>query len=139
MGLLDGGMETLILVALVAFLFLGTDQLPQLARSVGQLQARWKMHQRDFNRQMRQAMQTTHDRTDDDALARQKDLVATGDLTVVDGHPRPRAVREGSEGESQAAMTRPPPAHLVSTAAALGIDPSGKDEEQLRLLVKEAL
>ncbi len=113
------GMEWIIVIVVIVLLLFGAKKIPELARSIGKARAEFTRGQAMVEKEIREA-----DRTD-----REEDAVRDREET------RRKASETPSKDPEVAEDTATDP-ELQSAANALGIDPKGKTDEELRVLVK---
>lgn len=107
LALLDVGPTEFLLIAGLFLLLFGADRIPDLARELGNASARLKGTAREFS----------------DQLDRERGLDRPGDAVP----PDQKAQIAAAEAQGLA--------QLQQAARALGIDPAGKDEAQLRAAI----
>jgi sec-independent protein translocase protein TatA len=101
------GMEWIIVIIVIVLLLFGAKKIPELARSIGKARAEFSRGQAMVEKEIREA----------ERMDRQEEL---------------RRTREDSVS-ADAGDVDP---ELSKAAVALGIDPKGKTEEELRILIK---
>ncbi len=103
------GMEWIIVIIVIILLLFGAKKIPELARSMGKARAEFSRGQAMVEKEIREA-----ERQDREAeLQRQRDEARSEDAGVGDVDP-----------------------DVTKAAQALGIDPKGKTEEELKILIK---
>jgi sec-independent protein translocase protein TatA len=112
-------MEWIIVIVVIVLLLFGAKKIPELARSIGKARAEFTRGQTMVEKEIREA-----ERTDTEEEAKRKREEAK--------QKTEEASSEGSEEAEDAAIDQ----ELVKAAVALGIDPKGKTEEELRVLIK---
>ncbi len=113
------GMEWIIVIVVIVLLLFGAKKIPELARSIGRARAEFTRGQAMVEKEIREADRM--DREEDVSREREEAKRKTGEAASV-----------GSE-EAEDTATDP---ELQSAADALGIDPKGKTDEELRVLIK---
>ncbi len=113
------GMEWIIVIVVIVLLLFGAKKIPELARSIGKARAEFTRGQTMVEKEIREA-----ERTDTEEEAKRKREEA-----------KQKAEEASSEG-SEEAEDADTDQELVKAAVALGIDPKGKTEEELRVLIK---
>ncbi len=113
------GMEWIIVIVVIVLLLFGAKKIPELARSIGKARAEFTRGQAMVEKEIREAERTD---TEEEAKRKREEVKQKAE----------EASSEGSEVAEDAA-TDP---ELVKAAEALGIDPKGKTEEELRVLIK---
>jgi sec-independent protein translocase protein TatA len=101
------GMEWIIVIIVIVLLLFGAKKIPELARSIGKARAEFTRGQAMVEKEIREA----------ERVERQEEL---------------RRTRE----DSRSADTGDAVPELSKAALALGIDPKGKTDEELRVLIK---
>lgn len=108
------GMEWIIVIIVIVLLLFGAKKIPELARSMGRARAEFSRGQTMVEKEIREAER--QDREEE--LQRQRQ---------VEGHPE-------TGGAAVASGDVDP--DVRKAASALGIDPQGKTEEELKVLIK---
>ena len=103
------GMEWIIVIIVVVLLLFGAKKIPELARGLGKARAEFTRGQAMVEKEIR-----TAERED-----REEELRRSSE----EAKPEP-PVNTGTDSE------------VVKAAVALGIDPAGKNDEELRILIK---
>lgn len=112
LAFLNLGAEELVLILLLFFLLFGADKVPELARGLGRFQARIGAAKREFEREVK----STEERERDELQAFERE--------------RERKVAEAVSVEAEER------ARLEQAARALGIDPAGKSDDDLRAAIQ---
>jgi sec-independent protein translocase protein TatA len=110
------GMEWIIVIVVIVLLLFGAKKIPELARSIGKARAEFTRGQTMVEKEIREAERTDRE----EEVNRERE---TAKLRTEDADP------EGSEAPGQ-------DPEIVKAAEALGIDPAGKTDEELRVLIK---
>ncbi len=113
------GMEWIIVIVVIVLLLFGAKKIPELARSIGKARAEFTRGQTMVEKEIREAERMD---TEEDAKRKREEAKQKTE----------EASSEGSEEAEDAAIDQ----ELVKAAVALGIDPKGKTEEELRVLIK---
>ncbi|NIP33620.1 MAG: hypothetical protein GWN18_01700, partial [Thermoplasmata archaeon] len=109
------GMEWIIVIIVIVLLLFGAKKIPELARSIGKARAEFSRGQSMVEKEIREAER--QDREEELQRKREQDL-------------------ERSKDETKAAASDGIDPELKNAAKALDIDPEGKTEEELRVLIK---
>jgi sec-independent protein translocase protein TatA len=113
-------MEWIIVIIVVVLLLFGAKKIPELARSMGKARAEFSRGQQMVEKELREAerleKQETTQRELDEARRRKAEK---------------KALEEGEDVEDDDVDP-----DVKKAASALGIDPSGKTEEELKVLIK---
>ncbi len=113
------GMEWIIVIVVIVLLLFGAKKIPELARSIGKARAEFTRGQTMVEKEIREAERMD---TEEEAKRKREEVKKKAE----------EASSEGSEEAEDAATDQ----ELVKAAVALGIDPKGKNEEELRILIK---
>jgi sec-independent protein translocase protein TatA len=113
------GMEWIIVIVVIVLLLFGAKKIPELARSIGKARAEFTRGQAMVEKEIREA----------DRIDREEDANREREETKRMAEEAPSEVSE--EADDIAADPE-----IVKAAVALGIDPKGKTDEELRVLVK---
>ena len=111
------GMEWIIVIIVIVLLLFGAKKIPELARSMGRARAEFSRGQAMVEKEIREA-----ERQDREEEARRKREEA-----------RKRTAEEKEEEGEDDGDVDP---ELKAAAKALGIDPKGKTDEELKVLIK---
>lgn len=113
------GMEWIIVIVVIVLLLFGAKKIPELARSIGKARAEFTRGQTMVEKEIRDA-----ERTD-----REEEVKREREAT------KPKAEEPSSEGSEEAKEPGQDP-EIKKAAEALGIDSTGKTDEELRILIK---
>ena len=113
------GMEWIIVIVVIVLLLFGAKKIPELARSIGKARAEFTRGQTMVEKEIREA-----ERMDTEEEAKRKREEAK------------KKAEDASSEDSEEAEDAATDQELVKAAVALGIDPKGKNEEELRVLIK---
>lgn len=103
------GMEWIIVIVVIVLLLFGAKKIPELARSIGKARAEFSRGQAMVEKEIREAERAERD----EELRRGRE------------GPGPDEKVEGDVDQE-----------LARAAVALGIDPKGKTEDELKILIK---
>jgi len=111
LAILGLGPEELVLILLLFVLLFGADKIPDIARSIGRFQARIAAARREIESEMKTAEEKERESLADFERERERKMVE-----VLEGEARERA-------------------RLEAAARALGVDPAGKSDDELRAAI----
>ncbi len=109
------GMEWIIVIIVIVLLLFGAKKIPELARSIGKARAEFSRGQAMVEKEIREAER--QDREEELQRKREEDL-------------------ERSREETRGAVDDGIDPDLKKAAKALDIDPEGKTDEELKVLIK---
>ena len=117
------GMEWIIVIIVVVLLLFGAKKIPELARSMGKARAEFSRGQQMVEKELREA-----ERLDNEEEAKRKR----------DEEKRRRAEEKELEAEKEDVDEEEDDIdpEIKKAATALGIEPKGKTEEELKVLIK---
>jgi len=113
------GMEWIIVIVVIVLLLFGAKKIPELARSIGKARAEFTRGQAMVEKEIREA----------DRMDREED-------TIRDREETKQKAAEPAPKDPEVAEDTATDPELLTAANALGIDPKGKTEEELRVLIK---
>jgi len=109
-------MEWIIVIVVIVLLLFGAKKIPELARSIGKARAEFTRGQTMVEKEIREA-----ERTDREEEV-QRD--------------REAAKMNAEEADPEGPVDAGKDPEIKKAAEALGIDPAGKTDEELRVLIK---
>jgi len=113
------GMEWIIVIVVIVLLLFGAKKIPELARSIGKARAEFTRGQAMVEKEIREA----------DRMDREED-------TIRDREETKQKAAEAAPKDPEVAEDTATDPELLSAANALGIDPKGKTDEELRVIIK---
>jgi sec-independent protein translocase protein TatA len=111
-------MEWIIVIIVVVLLLFGAKKIPELARSMGKARAEFSRGQQMVEKELREAQR------EDKRVEAQQDL---------EDAKRMKAEKQALEDDGEVDDVDP---ELKKAALALDIDPKGKTDEELKILIK---
>lgn len=114
------GMEWIIVIVVIILLLFGAKKIPELARSMGRARAEFSRGQAMVEKEIREAER--QDREEEAVRKREE--------------ARKRATEEKEPEDDEGEDDGDIDPELKSAAKALGIDPKGKTDEELKVLIK---
>jgi len=113
-------MEWIIVIIVIVLLLFGAKKIPELARSIGKARAEFSRGQAMVEKEIREAER--QERADESRRKREEE--------------RKRASEDKEEVGADEGEDNVVDPELRSAAKALGIDPEGKTDEELKVLIK---
>jgi sec-independent protein translocase protein TatA len=113
------GMEWIIVIVVIVLLLFGAKKIPELARSIGKARAEFTRGQTMVEKEIREAERTDRE----EEVKREREAA------------KQKAEEPSSEGSEEAKEPGQDP-EIKKAAEALGIDSTGKTDEELRILIK---
>lgn len=123
------GMEWIIVIIVIVLLLFGAKKIPELARSMGKARAEFSRGQSMVEKEIRETERK--DREEEARLEREE--AARREVERKKAMKDEAEKEETEEDEEDEDEVDP---ELKKAAEALGIDPEGKTEEELRVLIK---
>lgn len=120
------GMEWIIVIIVVVLLLFGAKKIPELARSMGKARAEFSRGQQMVEKELREAEHQEREEELRRKAEEEKRLKAEGEEA--------KAKEAGGEEVDEGKDDIDP--DLKKAAGALGIDPEGKTDEELKILIK---
>lgn len=115
------GMEWIIVIIVVVLLLFGAKKIPELARSMGKARAEFSRGQQMVEKELREA---EHQEREEELRRKSEE------------EKRRKAEEKEAEGEQVDEEKDDIDPDLKKAAGALGIDPEGKTDEELKILIK---
>ena len=119
------GMEWIIVIVVIILLLFGAKKIPELARSLGKARAEFSRGQSMVDKEIREAERKDREeeakREREEAEARRK------------GAEEAKAPETGDDATKDVGGEVDP--EVLKAAKALGIEPKGKTEDELRILI----
>ena len=124
------GMEWIIvIIAIIIFLFLGAKKIPEFARNLGKAKAEFQRGSMEVERQIREEERADREREErrkaEEARKRAEEERRAAEAEKAEEEKAEDEEAEDEEGDDE----------LREEARELGIDPAGKTDEELRILV----
>ncbi len=120
------GMEWIIVIVVIILLLFGAKKIPELARSIGRARAEFSRGQAMVDKEIREA-----ERKDRDEEAKTEREEAERKRKEAEEEDKSKA-SEDTDAEKDKDEVDP---EILKAAEALGIEPKGKTEEDLKILI----
>ena len=130
------GMEWIIVIIVIVLLLFGAKKIPELARSMGKARAEYSRGQAMVEKEIREAERK--DREEEERREREEAAKREAERKKAEEEKaKEEEDEEGDEEEEEEEEEVDP--EIKEAAKALGIDPKGKNEEELRILIQHKM
>ena len=127
------GMEWIIVIIVIILLLFGAKKIPELARSMGKARAEFSRGQAMVEKEIRETERK--EREEEARREREEEARRKREEAAKREAERKKAEEDKAEEDEEDEEDEVDP-ELKEAAKALGIDPKGKNEEELRVLIK---
>ncbi len=117
------GMEWIIVIVVIILLLFGAKKIPELARSIGRARAEFSRGQSMVDKEIREAERK--DREEEAKIEREEAERKRKEAE------EPKASEDTDAGKDEGEVDP----EILKAAEALGIEPKGKTEEELKVLI----